>query len=93
MMIRTAMVASTKVRRTGVIVRSQSPRIRLRASYVGNTARQIIRASRCLDGGPNMTGHRIGRQALWGWLGGHADQAGGDLTEVQGELLGTAFSV
>src|SRR6478609_6176171 len=60
MTIGTAMVASTKVRRTGVSARSQSPKARLRASNVGNTASQIIRASWCLVGGPAAADVELG---------------------------------
>lgn len=47
----TAMVARTKVRSTGFIGRSQSPRARLMNVRVGNTQSQIISASWCLVGG------------------------------------------
>src|SRR4051794_31784365 len=68
MTIGTAMVASTKVRTTGVSGRSQSPRARLRMVRVGKTATQIMRASSCLVGGP-ATGAN-GQAAVGGW-GGH----------------------
>jgi hypothetical protein len=48
----TAMVARTKVRRTGPIWVSQGLRARLRTVMVGKTATQIITASWCLLGGP-----------------------------------------
>ena len=51
MTIGTAIVASTNVRSTGGIGRSQSPKTRLIAVSVGKTQSQIMRASWCLVGG------------------------------------------
>src|SRR4051794_41952960 len=72
MTIGTAIVASTKVRRTGVNVLSQPPRARFRTGRVGKTASQIIRASWWRVGGPAAAGREFGRgsRALMGAPGG-----------------------
>ena len=56
MTIGTAIVASTKVRSTDGIGRSQSPKTRLIAVSVGKTQSQIMRASWCFVGGGTRAG-------------------------------------
>src|SRR5689334_8770083 len=59
MTIGTAMVASTKVRRTGPASVSQRPMVRFSTVRVGKTAIQIIRASWCLLGGVGRTSDMV----------------------------------
>src|SRR4051794_3550188 len=47
-----AMVARTKVRRTGLVSLRDGPMVRFSAVSVGKTAIQIMRASWCFEGGP-----------------------------------------